>query len=252
MISSALRAVERLLLPNACVACGRAVESATPDALACAVCRSRLTPVPPGCARCRQPVPPVGPCRFCLGWPEVLKWATSAVWLGDEAREIVHHLKYEGYARLAVVAAEVIDRIVPRAHDALLVPIPLGARRMRDRGYNQAAAIAQTLGERWSCQVDENLLRRVRNTESQTALTPEERAANVAGAFEATRRPTPQRVAPSPSGTPTVILIDDVFTTGATLASAAKALQDAGWVEVGAVTFARAMPFALRLDARRG
>ncbi len=198
--------------------------------------------MPPGCARCRQPLPPVGPCRFCADWPDALRWATSAVWLGDEARDIVHHLKYQGYARLAQLAAEIMARGLVRPDHTCLLPIPLGRKRLRARGYNQAEEIAGALSRLWSCPVDSESLRRMRETKTQTALTPEGRVANVAGAFEAS--PPPSRVRHA-----RIMLIDDVLTTGATLAAAAAALQHSGWRDIGAITFARALPFAIRVNA---
>ena len=266
MIEAALRAVERFVLPNACVACGRLVDSGAPDSLVCGLCRSRLRSVPPGCERCRQPLPTVGPCRFCSDWPDGFTQATSAVWLGDEAREVVHHLKYEGFTRLAAVVAATIARRTPcPPSHACLVPIPLGGLRRFERGYNQAAEIARALAEVWSLPLEETVIRRRRETTSQTTLTPEERAKNMKGVFSAilpaaraslseingsaseyTASKTEAVTLPSD----VAILVDDVLTTGATLASAATALLDAGWVEVRAVTFARALPFAVRVEAQ--
>jgi predicted amidophosphoribosyltransferase len=257
VISEAVRALERFLLPNACVACGRLVEGVAPDSLVCGPCRSRMRPVPPGCSRCRQPMPPVGPCRFCDHWPEGLRTATSAVWLGEEAREIVHHLKYEGFTTLAELAANAIARNCESPPpSAILVPIPLGARRRLERGYNQAAEIARALGRIWSLPMRDTVIRRCLDTRSQTTLSPQERAKNMSGVFAAvlphsavlnTDEPRSRR-----DGNATqpnlAILVDDVFTTGATIASAATALLDAGWTEVRAVTFARALPFAVRVE----
>jgi hypothetical protein len=90
-----LPALERFVLPNACVSCERPVETRAPDALVCGVCRGRMRPLPTGCHRCRQPLPAVGACRFCAAWPATLRWVRSAVWLGPEARALVHHLKYD-------------------------------------------------------------------------------------------------------------------------------------------------------------
>jgi predicted amidophosphoribosyltransferase len=233
------RALERFLLPNACVVCDRPVPEQAPDRLVCGLCRSRLRAVPPGCARCGQPLPPIPPCRFCRDWPAVLVETRSAVWLDSPARAVVHHLKYQGLPTLGRETAELIGRYVPRPAGGFLVPIPLAPGRLRTRGYNQAAAIARGLGALWRLPVAEALVSRRRDTGTQTALTPEARSANVARAFRA--KPATRSV-----GEPAVILVDDVLTTGATLCAAAAALADAGWPLVRAVTFARALPYELR------
>jgi ComF family protein len=156
----------------------------------------------------------------------------------------VHHLKYEGYTALGRPIAALIARTVARPSDSVLVPVPLGPTRERERGYNQAAVIARALGTVWSAPVAESVLRRLRDTRSQTALTPDERRSNVARAFAAASPPSHRG---KRSGA-AVILVDDVLTTGATLAASAAALATAGWSELGAVTFARALPFELRAD----
>ena len=261
MTGTVLRALERFLLPNVCVACNRAVERHSSDALVCGVCRSRARRVSWGwgCPRCAHPLPAIGPCQFCGAWPDSLGWVRSAVWMDDEAREIVHHLKYEGYTSLGDLAAVFIARALRRPGGSL-VPVPLSARRLRNRGYNQASVIADALGRIWQLPVRTGILRRTRNTDTQTALTPKERVENVRGAFAAAP-PTPPRQgwerwegrqnapASAPgkgSGRAAIILVDDVLTTGATLAAAATALEAAGWNDVGAVTFARARPFVMR------
>ena len=266
----ALVALERLLLPNACVSCGRTVGATTPDSLVCAPCLARLRSIPAGCERCGQPLPPVGPCRFCADWPRAMQRVTSAVWLGDEARQIVHHLKYQGYKRLADDMARKMVRLLSCPVGSMLVPIPLGPKRLRQRGYNQADLVARSLGEQWKVDVHLQILARERDTKSQTKLTPEERRTNVGGAFLATTptapglggeeveggeeehpasgSPSPPSPSSPPNHFPTVILVDDVLTTGATLAAAATALQEAGWHKVEAVTFARALPFVVRVE----
>lgn len=238
MIVRALGALERLLLPNACIVCDRLVESRTPDALVCATCRVRLRPLATGCRRCGQPFPPVGACRFCSEWPDVLGQVASAVWLDDEAKAIVHHLKYRRYTRLAGLAAEIIARYVPPPGDMCLVPVPLGARRLAVRGHNQAEDIALALVDRWDCRLNSGVLAKVRETKTQTKLGWQRRRQNVEGAFRAFQ----------PGDASAIVLVDDVLTTGATIAAAATALAAAGWSNVGAVTFARALTYPRRVE----
>jgi ComF family protein len=226
----ALTGAERWLLPPACLLCEAPVPARQGDALICELCRSRWVPVtPPWCARCGQPAFDGLDCRLCAGWPEGLERVRSAVWLRGPAREAVHRLKYEGWWRVAETLAEAMRGLEPLTGQVCLIPVPLGARRLRDRGYNQSERIAAALGPRIGLPVVPDLLRRRRETRTQTALTPEARLANVAGAFEA--RGARGRVC---------VLVDDVFTTGATLAEAAAALRLAGAARVEAVTFARA------------
>jgi ComF family protein len=207
----------------------------------CEICFSRLATVPRGCPRCGQPLPLIGECRFCAEWPAFLESARSAVWLSGEARTLVHHFKYDDYPALSVTLVRAIVPRVKRPDRGVLVPVPLGARKLRLRGYNQAGLIAQELGRAWRIPVRENALRRTRDTTTQTALTPDARLANVATAFAA---------AP-PEKDPHAILVDDVLTTGATLRVAAQALASAGWASISAVTFARALPFDVRALADR-
>ena len=200
---------------------------------------------PPWCDRCGQPEPHFGPCRVCAAWPAALRAVRSAVWLEGEARDAVHALKYRGLARIADDLADVTAAIALPARDtAYLVPIPLGRQRLRERGYNQSERLARALARRWHRPVVD-LLVRVRETATQTALTPDARLANVAGAFAVAEGSigglTPGRRPGVSRPWPSLILVDDVFTTGATLAEAARALERAGVRNVLAVTFGRAI-----------
>jgi len=200
---------------------------------------------PPWCDRCGQPEPHFGPCRVCAAWPAALRAARSAVWLEGGARDAVHALKYRGLARIADDLADVTAAIALPARDtAYLVPIPLGRQRLRERGYNQSERLARALARRWHRPVVD-LLVRVRETATQTALTPDARLANVAGAFAVAEGSigglTPGRRPGVSRPWPSLILVDDVFTTGATLAEAARALERAGVRNVLAVTFGRAI-----------
>jgi ComF family protein len=157
------------------------------------------------------------------------------VWLSDGAREAVHALKYGGLPRIADdLTAAMAAALLPIDAASVLVPIPLAPKRLRQRGYNQSDVLAAALGRRWRLPVSRNVLTRVRETATQTTLTPETRLANVAGAFAPGRRPGVSRDS-------NYILVDDVFTTGATLAEAARALEQGGARRVFGITFGRAV-----------
>jgi len=189
-----------------------------------------------------------GRCRVCADWPTALGHARSAVWLDRAARRAVHALKYGGLPRIADDLTDATARVRLPLDDrpAALVPVPLAPRRLAQRGYNQSAHLAARLAQRWRHPVLD-LLVRTRETASQTALTPAARLANVAGAFEVRNAELGTRNTPGSFGSTfplprsTFILVDDVFTTGATLAAAAGALEAAGARSVMAVTFGRAV-----------
>jgi ComF family protein len=229
-LARALAGVERWLLPPACLLCDASVPAGEGDSLVCGLCRSRWRPVSgPLCARCGQPSFVNLECRLCASWPPGLSRARSAVWLVDGAREAVHLLKYQGWRRVADSLAQAMRGLEPLTGQVSLIPIPLGSRRLRRRGYNQSERIARALGALTGLTLRTDVLSRARETPTQTALTPEGRQANVAGSFRAD----------SAAGLECV-LVDDVFTTGATLAEAGLALAIGGAAHVEAVTFARA------------
>ena len=241
-------ALEQLLLPAECLVCRALFSFPTSRRVVCDICRHRWRPVqPPWCRRCGQPEPHFGPCRLCADWPAALQAARSAVWLDASARAAVHALKYGGLPRIAEDLAEAMSRLeVPGREAACLVPIPLGRARERHRGYNQSERLARALGRRWGRPVVP-LLVRTRETKTQTALTPAARLANVAGAFQLRIGDGGLRIdgehVESAIRNPksAIVLVDDVFTTGATLAEAARALERAGADTVLAVTFGRAV-----------
>lgn len=236
--ADAARRVEQWLLPAECLACQqRVIERGEP--LVCAACRVQWRALPePSCRTCGEPSPLGLACRLCAGWPAGLGPVRSAVFLDARVRPLVHRFKYQGWPRLAEAFATRMVPLLSGVTDTDLVPIPLSARRERSRGYNQAEVLARALGTLTGLPVRPDRLRRTRETPTQTRLAPEARLANLAEAFHAP---------PEERG---VILVDDVFTTGATLVSAAGALLDAGASRVLAITFARAEPSLAGAAAR--
>lgn len=225
-------AIEQLLLPAECLLCHALLSSRDAGRIVCPLCRQRWRAVrPPWCERCGQPEPHFGPCRLCADWPAALSWVRSAVWLDEGARPAVHGLKYGRLPRIADDLAAAMLPLRPTTDGpSVLIPIPLAPKRLRERGYNQSEMLARALARQWRIPVALDVLVRARETPTQTTLTPATRLANVAGAFSA-KHPGSRRVG---------VLVDDVFTTGATLAEAARALEQAGATRVMGVTFARA------------
>jgi ComF family protein len=226
------------LLPQVCVSCSAAMESGR--APLCGSCETRLPEIPaPRCPRCgftRLPdLSAPGSCAECADWPEALLRAESAFLLSPIAKRLVHGLKYGGWtslgARMGALMAPAARRVCPSP--ALLVPVPLTPSRLRERGYNQSLLLAEGLGRELGWSVGPILIR-TRAGRRQARSDRRERAHNVAGVFRLASRS-------DPSG-PTVLLVDDVITTGATLAACCQAVIAAGIPCAGAVSFARTPP----------
>jgi len=180
-------------------------------------------------------------CRACSVWPAGIRAIRSAFALGEVPRALAHALKYQGWSAAADgMAARMAGLELPAdtvAEARLVIPVPTSRTRLRERGYNQAAILAERFAARTGRVFAADLLRRVRATASQTSLHPGDRRANVAGAFAAAGNGAANAL-PGEH----VILVDDVWTTGATALACADALRDAGARAVSVVTFARAVP----------
>ena len=236
-LSSVRSAVEQLLLPAECLICHGLLNPRDATRIVCPLCRQRWRAVrPPWCERCGQPEPHFGPCRLCAEWPAPLTSVRSAVWLDGGARQAVHGLKYGGLPRIADDLAAAMGKVRPETDGpSVLIPIPLAKKRLRERGYNQSEKLARALARQWRIPVLLDVLVRTRETPTQTALTPGTRLANVRAAFAVANVQCSMI-----NDHWTLIIVDDVFTTGATLAEAARALEQAGASRVMGVTFARA------------
>jgi ComF family protein len=149
-------------------------------------------------------------------------------------KQAIIAFKYNRRPALAEPLVEALVAVLPRPDDtsSLLCAVPLHPERQRERGYNQAALLAQELGRRWGMTVaDAEALRRVRATPQQVELDYSARQVNVQGAFTAHA---------SLVGDRDIVIVDDVCTTGATLDACAEALLAQGASSASAVTLARA------------
>jgi competence protein ComFC len=214
-----------VVLPERCAVCGFGEEAL------CRGCRSllrRLTA--PLCARCGAPTAwPVERCIECAGRRLSFAEARAAVAYDAPARALVAAWKERGRRRLAAELASLVAEVVPRPDADAITFVPGDPDRTRWRGQNPAEALALHLAGRWSLPLA-SLLARARTVRRQRGLARSERRANVRGAFAA-RAEAPARL----------VLVDDVYTTGATVAAAAGELRRAGSRVVHVVAFARAV-----------
>lgn len=226
MPAQPLARVLDLLAPSSCGAC------ALPGGPVCRACRDALEPlVPPWCGGCGHPVPVAVPrCPGCRGG---LVGARQAVGYAGPAPGLVTELKDGRRRSLAGLLAElIVEALPPPPLGVALVPVPLGRRRLATRGFNQGLLLAEALGRRWRRPVADILVR-VGDEAPQRGASATERARQVSGAFVARVGVEVPRH---------VCLIDDVHTTGATLAACARTLCGGGTVSVSARAFARVVP----------
>jgi ComF family protein len=226
-----------MLLPPSCPACGTPV--VTNDAL-CARCWSSIRFIAP-------PLCPVygTPFAYDLGTgilsaealadPPPFRRARAAAVYGDVARRLVHQLKYHDRPDLAEIMAIAMRRAGGELIEgcALIVPVPLYRWRLWQRRFNQSAALAGCLSRLSGVQHDPLALERVKPTRRQVGLSAVQRADNVRGAFRVA-----DDLRAKISGR-AVLLVDDVYTSGATAKAATRALLRGGAAAVDVLTFAR-------------
>jgi ComF family protein len=221
----------KTLFGGSCFLCrGRAA------ALLCAPCDAELPRLAgPACPRCALPSPGGEVCGRCLAHPPHYDATVAALAYGFPADVLVHALKFRGELALAPFLGSLLADEFRRADTGtvdFVVPMPLSRARLRGRGFNQAVEIARPLARRAGRPVELALLVRSRDTPPQFDLPWSERQKNVRGAFSASRA--------LPGAT--VVVVDDVMTTGATLDEAARALKAAGASRVVNWVVARTLP----------
>ncbi|MCC8188521.1 MAG: ComF family protein [Bacteroides sp.] len=219
-----------LFFPSCCLVCGRGlVES---EHWMCVTCHVGLLVVPSFYDL---------PDRIESFLQGVVPLVSARAWLGyqkeSKYRQLIFHLKYKGNQE----AAESLGRWMAVAFQAenffegidLLVPVPLHSRRYKQRGYNQSERIAQGVSAVTGIPLLADLIRRTRHTSTQTRLDADHRWENVKDGFELQE--------PLMAEEKHILLIDDVFTTGATVASCAMAFQGVKGVKVSVLTLAVAL-----------
>ncbi len=227
------------LFPPSCPACGRPGRFEL-----CASCLAAVPPVaPPLCPRCGLPfASPAGgdhPCAVCLRQPPSFRRARACAAFGQEEtpgnpiRELIHRFKYERDTSLRRPLGHLLAErcAFERAECDLVVPVPLHLSRLRWRGFNHAQLLAGELARRRGWPVDVFSVERCRATLPQVGLDADSRRRNVRGAFRVAR---PKAIAGK-----RVLLVDDVYTSGATIRECSRALLAGGAASVDVLVLAR-------------
>jgi ComF family protein len=244
-LSQVIREALGILLPPRCAGCGIICREPF-----CPTCLPQVEALEgPYCPRCGHPHPPAAGgwllCPDCKPHPRpALDGARSVFFHHGPARRAVVGYKFEGYHELAGPLAGYLARRflnerarphhLPLEEVAAVVPVVLHPARRAWRGFDQAGLLSAELARAVDKPLWPDVLARVRNTPPQLRLSPAQREDNIRGAFEA-RKPWKLKGA-------SVLIVDDVYTTGATLREAARALKRGGAAAVYALTLTRATP----------
>ncbi len=220
MLQAFLQGAAELIFPDNCLLCRQFLDSRHQRQL-CTECRAKLVPAPAPLSLQDTP----HELAFDHAW--------SACQYNETAQKLLHAFKYNSKTSLTKTFVPLMIDLIDRHHIpletyALISPIPLHPVRLRERGYNQSALLSKALSRHYGIAHAEQLLIRQKATHTQTELGAKQRWTNMEGAFRI-KNPTDAKGR-------NIILIDDLYTTGATLHHAADTLKKAGAAKVGVLT----------------
>ncbi len=249
---SLIQTIIDLFFPPRCPFCQSLLISGNPDGeglqpwgrstvalegMLCSRCAEELPWLVHCCLRCARPLTVFGDdCPYCREHPVAFAYCCALGSYQGALRKTLHRFKYGGEKGLAIplgrlLAARLADTPWFPKMD-VLVPVPLSVQRQRTRGYNQAALLAQTVSRELGISSQE-LLKRTRDTDSQTSLGRHDRWENICGAFQESNNGEGKLQGRN------VLLVDDILTSGATVHAATLALKEAGAAEVSVAVIAR-------------
>jgi ComF family protein len=240
--SRAFRWFFDLIFPPVCPICQTLFDEKGEGLTICPNCHKAIRPVrPPYCPRCGLPVPSGDGTGHLCGLCLKERWhfevhRTSGLYEGV-LKEAIHRFKYGGAFPLVRVFGDLLQPTLQTLSQDypvdVMIPVPLHIRRLRERGFNQALLLVKELSMRTGIPYEERALKKVKETPVQIALKKRERRKNLKGAFQVKDHEAIQGKA--------VLLVDDVYTTGATVNECSRALLQAGAGRVAVLTVARAL-----------
>ena len=242
-VRRAFASIADLIWPRTCAVSSCARPSDRPNRHLCSRCFASLPFLEAGgeCSTCGMPVPAETHhefvCETCLTDRPAFDRARSALRYAGAAEELVQSFKYRHALQLAEDFGDMLEATLrakfEHAAVDVVMPVPLHPHRFRERGFNQSELLAETLAKRIDRRLDVRSLIRRRDTEHQARISGQARRSNLNAAFAVTH---PEYVRGR-----TILLIDDVMTTGTTLSGCAKTLRDVGAARIWCLTLARAI-----------
>lgn len=238
MFQTIKQGLKDIFFPDNCCVCRQFINNRHQQQL-CESCLSKIQlNTPPFCLRCSRHLDqfsPTGLCTSCSMENYCFDHAWSACLYDDPLSHLLHQFKYNGKTALRRTFFTLMTNYIDRFHLPLnqfdyVTPLSLHSSRLRERGYNQSALIAQDICNHYQLQLVNDIIIRVQPTLPQANLNQKQRWTNVQGAFKI--NPS-TRIADK-----SVLIVDDLLTTGATASFAASALKEAGAAYVGVLTLA--------------
>jgi len=246
VLRTVLTGLRDLIYPPNCLICKEYIHPNTQrlnnrfsDGLLCQKCLSvvqlNFPPFCPKCSRHLGKLPTLAKCNECRKSKPNFDFAWGACIFDDYLKKLIHDFKYNQKTLLRHPLGELIIRFVDKYYldihqFDLVMPIPLSTTRHRERGYNQAHLLAVAITQEYSLNLSIHNLTRIRHTKNQSLLSRKERWTNITGAFRINN--------PISINNQSILLIDDLLTTGATASEAALTLKQCGAKTVGVLTLA--------------
>lgn len=233
MVYAWLERIQRRIYPPYCLLCSRPSRSGRE---LCMDCTRDLPWNRHACPRCALPMPAESGtqlCGQCLKSPPSWESAASPLTYGWPLDQLLQGFKFNGDLAAGQVMGELLAEFLaaePGSKPEILIPVPLHVTRLRERGFNQALELARPTSRRLQLRLDNRICTRHKHTAVQSKLDARERQRNLRDAFEIRGTITGTRVA----------VLDDVITTGATVAALSRALHEAGAKSVTVWSLARA------------
>ena len=228
MLATLGRMLQEVVFPTRCVSCS------SPDSWLCARCLDNTgLLVVDRCWLCAAPFEEEILCRICTHFQPAFERILVERPFDGPLRHAIHRFKFEsGRSLAATLAATMSSTIGELSPDTAVVPVPLHHTRLNERGYNQSSLLARLLAVQYGLQLTERVMVRIRDTKAQMSLRPDERRRNVRGAFATIAGVEVPK---------SVLLVDDVVTTGSTVDECARVLKAAGAERVTVAAVARAV-----------